>query len=120
NTIMKSIRTLFAGKPFDKREAWAKELVATFQRRPPEPLPPIPPAAFGGGQQPGILPVPVPYEPDRVAAAVAAATVMLAAGNDKLADDYFIQAVTAPNSPPDTAIRYADFLAERKRFKEAA
>src|SRR5207253_447104 len=81
-----------------------------------------------GPEDPIPQPVPVkkqpllqpPPQPDRVAAALAAAAVMTAAGNDKLAEEYFTAAVKVKIPPAAALIRYGDFLAQRKKFTEAA
>jgi tetratricopeptide (TPR) repeat protein len=122
---MKTVRALFAGKPVAGRNAWAKDLLGTAtERQPPKPAgaadQPAQPAALGGQDRVRMQPAHHVTLPDRVAAGLAAGTVMLAAGNDKLAEDFFVKAAGAANTTAAAIVQCGDFFAEKKRFKDAA
>ncbi len=99
---MQALRNLWAGKPVEKRNEWAKALVEQTAPLGPVPVDPLAPEAS---------PRPNP--------ALAAAIVMQRAGNDKKAEEYLNKAASVrPVSA--TLVYLGDFLYAKNRFKEAA
>lgn len=99
SSVIKKVRSLMQGKPLAERDAWIKELTSTAAAPSKKNRDPA------GNQLPAT-------EQANVASAVA----LMAAGDERGAETYL---KIAAEESFAVKIRYADFLAERKRWTEA-